>query len=76
MKNFLGTCVDNPFKTMDKLCKIIDKGKKITRKLFFESCDIDEELKKLMRKFPRDFEFYQSGQYMFYVWSAIEHFYI
>lgn len=75
MKEFIGTCVDNPFRDLGKLCEIIESGRKVSRKKFFDTCNIEDELKKIMRKFVNDFCFFRSGDIWFYEWSAIEHFF-
>ena len=75
MKEFIGTCVENPFGTVSKLNAIIDKGCKVSRKRFFETCDLLDEEKNVMRQYPNDFRFYVSGKIWFYEWSCIEHFY-
>ena len=79
MKQFQGTCVDNPFRTLDRLNEVIDGGKEISRAMFVAQCNINTEggfLRDLMKEYPRDYVYYKSidGIY-FYTWSAIEHFF-
>lgn len=75
-RTFAGTCVHNPFGSIENLQRIIDSGIKCNREHFFRECEVDDEIKKMIKAFPRDFVFYRtkSGVY-FYTWSAIEHFY-
>lgn len=75
MASFIGTCVGNPFGNPDRLCEIIDNGRPITKRTFFKNCDLEDKIKKEMRLFPHDFEFFKSGRIYFYTWSCIEHFY-
>ena len=77
MKQFIGTCVNNPWRNPWKLNSIIEQGKPISREDFLASCEVAAETELEMRRFPHDYEFYQSCQgIMFYTWSAIEHFYL
>jgi hypothetical protein len=76
VKQFIGTCVENPFRSVSKLNFIIEHGKGISQKEFLASCEIEPETELEMSRFPNDYEFYQSCDgIMFYTWSAIEHFY-
>ena len=75
MKSFFGTCIGNPFRSTEKLDRIIDNAKPISKAQFLRSCDVDDTTKHDIRRFPRDYTFYQSGGVMFYEWSRIEHFY-
>lgn len=76
MKQFIGTCVNNPFHTIDKLNSIIDKSIPITRGCFLNRCEVPEKVKREMYQFPNDFEYrHSTNGIAFYIWSAIEHFY-
>ena len=76
MKQFIGTCVENPFHSLRELESVIDKGVPITKGCFLNRCDVPLDIQDMMRQFPHDFEYYQSnGGIAFYTWSAIEHFY-
>jgi hypothetical protein len=75
MKEFIGTCVENPFGSVDRLCEIIDKAKNVSRKAFFTVCDLSEDEKRIMRQYPNDFRFFCNGAIFFYEWSRIEYFY-
>ena len=75
MKILIGTCINNPFSSVNKLCNVIDKGRPLSRKRFFEECDVEEETRSLMKEYPHDFRFYQYKDIFFYTWSSIEHFY-
>jgi len=74
-KTLIGTCVDNPFREMEKLEKIIDEAKKISKRTFFKRCEIALEIEEDIKRFPNDYEFYKYQEIYFYRWSAIEHFY-
>ena len=74
-KYFIGTCVGNPFKTVNALIQIIDKGIKISRKCFIENCDLDERLIGEMKTYKYDYEYFNSGGIFFFTHSAIENFY-
>ncbi len=76
MKELIGTCVNNPFRTLDRLNSVIDKSIPITRGCFLNRCNVETETKTLMKQYPNDFEYYHSTNGIaFYVWSTIEHFY-
>ncbi len=77
MKQFQGTCIDNPFRTLDRLNNVIDNGREISKAMFMAQCNINEDgLRNLMKQYPHDFVYSKSidGIY-FYTWSAIEHFF-
>ncbi len=78
-KQYIWSCVTNPFKTIDKLSCIIDNAKEITKETFFKNCDfipIDYvENKKQFDLYPNDFSFYKYKTIYFYTHSAIEYFY-
>ena len=74
-KESIGTCVDNPFSSVEKLTDIIERGKEISKKHFLDSCNVPDEIQADMLRFPRDYRYYKSGNVMFYEWSAIEHFF-
>jgi len=82
MKQFIGTCVDNPFGDIGTLIDIVDnRAKQISKKAFLQNCDVLPELINTMQTYPNDYEFYKSEipftkqRVYFYTWSAIEHFY-
>jgi len=75
MKEFIGTCVNNPFERIELLVEITEGAKKISKKKFFENCFIHPDIIKIIKKYPYDYEFYQYKDIMFYIWSGIEHFY-
>jgi len=74
-----GTCVDNPFRTVNDLEQCLEKGEEIELSVFLTMCEVSPELERSMRDFPRDYRFevsYYGGERIFYfTWSAIEHFY-
>ena len=43
-KEIIGTCVENPFKSIEKLKDIIDNAIEITKSDFLKHCSIDDEL--------------------------------
>jgi hypothetical protein len=85
---FIGTCVDNPFKSVSKLTKIIDSGKEISKATFLKHCEINKEdsfgtisfsvNKKEMSEYPNDFEYYHvpKTNIYFFTNSAVEFFFI
>ncbi|KKM80289.1 hypothetical protein LCGC14_1341400 [marine sediment metagenome] len=75
MKQFQGTCVGNPFNSVEELCSVIDEAHEIKMGTFIRNCKPDPELKKEFRRFPRDFTFHKNRGIYFYTWSMIEHFY-
>ena len=79
MKEFYGTCVDNPFTSVGDLCQVVETAKPITRETFIKQCDTTPELRAELREWLYDYEFYHYrgilGNVYFYAWSAIEYFY-
>lgn len=75
MKQAIGTCVYNPFGTVRELERVIDAGRKVSRRRFLMNCDVDEATRAQIKQFPDDYEFFRSGAIWFFTWSAIEHFY-
>lgn len=74
-KEFIGTCVDNPFGRVERLDHILDNAKKISKKRFLRECEIDKELVKDMRQYPQDYQFFEYGRIMFFEHSRIDFFY-
>ncbi len=80
MKTFIGTCVGNPFRSVDDLCQVIDDAREISKKTFLKRCDVPSEQRQDFTDFPNDVSFFVyngkigRGIY-FYTWSMIEHFY-
>ncbi len=79
MKQFIGTCVENPFASVGDLCQVVETAKPIMRETFIKQCDTTPELRTEFRAWLYDYEFYHYqgiiGNIYFYTWSAIEHFY-
>ena len=76
MKDFIGTCVENPFGRIEELSRIIEKGKVISKTRFMGACAVHPDTLKDMKRFPHDYEYFQSlDRIYYYEWSAIEHFY-
>lgn len=77
----MGSCVNNPFKSVARLSKIIDEAKTISKKEFLENCDIEDfkiydmKFKRAIKEFPNDFEFFRNGKIIFFTHSCIEHFF-
>jgi len=74
-KEFVGTCVDNPFKTASALQNIIIGAHCITRKSFLMNCNVPKDVKDLMLSYPHDFGYFRNGEVYYYTHSAIEYFY-
>ena len=74
-KECFGTCVDNPFETVEELSDIIENAHEITKRTFIKRCEVDSEIKAQMRRFPYDYVYYKNGNIYFYTWSVIEHFF-
>lgn len=78
-RDFIGTCVGNPFASVGDLCQVVETARVISKKTFLANCIVLPDTLKSFRQFPRDYEFahYKGiiGDYYFYTWSAIEHFY-
>ena len=75
MKEFIGTCVENPFDRIEELVRITENGKEITAKTFRQHCSIHPDILKDMRQFPNDYTYYKFQDIYYYEWSAIEYFY-
>lgn len=76
---FIGTCVTNPFPTVDELSEVIDSALEIKPATFYRWCDVPDEAKQFINALHNDYTFYKSRYrglvIYFYTWSAIEHFY-
>ena len=75
MKEFIGTCVDNPFGRIETLEEVTENAKKISKQTFLKDAVVQPDILKEMRQYPADYEFYRYKNIVFYTWSAIEHFY-
>jgi len=75
MKQFMGTCVENPFGRIETLVEVVENAREITKQTFARHCAIHPDILKQMHQFPNDYEFYKYHNTYFYTWSAIEHFY-
>ena len=75
MKEFMGTCVENPFGRIEVLCEVVENAKDITKRTFFRHCSVHPDTKQAMRQYPRDYSFGKYKDTYFFVWSCIEHFY-
>jgi len=82
-KEFIGTCVDNPFEDMGTLVNVVDNySREIDVQEFLANCYVHPETIEEMQRFPKDFGFYKSKvlwdqpySIYFYRHSAVEHFY-
>ena len=74
-KQFIGTCVSNPFRSTNKLQDVIDSADEITKDEFLDECDVDERTMVDMDEYPNDFEYCRSGDVYFFTHSATEHFF-
>ena len=83
-KEFIGTCVENPFNTLDTLVNVVENyAIQITKATFLKYCIISKDLLKDMARFPDDYEFYKSYEHKnpkskliyFFTHSAVEYFY-
>lgn len=72
---FIGTCVDNPFRTFEMLIVVIGVAVEIKKATFLRACAVDHLKRADFKRFPNDYSFFKSGNVYFYEWSAIEHFY-
>ncbi len=75
MSEFIGTCVENPFESVETLGEVIDKAKNIGRTRFLEKVDVEEEDRKMMFQFPHDYDYFVYGNIYFFTHSMIEHFF-
>ena len=87
-KFFVGSCVNNPFHSINKLQDITDNSREIMRVTFLKRCSVRNihflyniegmSLKENMRKYPHDFSFNKSkiDDVYFFTHSCIEYFYM
>ncbi len=75
MKEFIGTCVENPFSSLRILQKVIEDAKAISKQTFLKHCEVEPHILHAFNEYPNDYEFYRYNEVCFYTWSAIEHFY-
>lgn len=85
MMEYIGCCVDNPFRTVARLNDVIDGGRKVSKKKFLETVDaIDEDFMlwdqpviPQMKQFPHDFAFFHNKKdnIWFFTNSCIEFFF-
>jgi len=74
-KSFIGSCVDNPFRSVEALTDVIEKGQPISRRRFIRNTILDEDIIANMRYWINDYTYYLSGKIFFYEHSRIEYFY-
>jgi len=78
-KQFLGDCVHNPFDSKEELDNIINDAIEISKKEFLENVEIDigddDTMRRMIKEYPNDFEFFKNNDIYFLRHSAIEYFY-
>lgn len=74
-KQFMGTCVENPFNSISMLCEVVENAKEITKRTFFKHCFVHPETSQQMKQFPHDYSYSKYKNIYFFTWSRIEHFY-
>lgn len=74
-KEFIGTCVENPYGRIETLCEIVENAVQISKKTFLKHCVVHPCTLISMKHFPNDYEYFKCKNVYFYRWSAIEHFY-
>jgi len=75
VKEFIGTCVENPFDRIEELTRIVENGEELDELEFRRHCLIHPDILRDMEQYPNDYAFYKFRDIYYYVWSAIEHFY-
>jgi len=75
MKNFIGTCIHNPFESRKAFDRVVKGAGKCSKTQFLRECNVHSDIVKMIKAYPNDFEFYRYGNIYFYKWSGIEHFY-
>ena len=80
MKTFFCDCTNPDYETLgisdaNEFSDLIDEAKEITKEEFLENCEIPEETKELLKRFPDDFDFFRNGDIYFFTHSWIEHFF-
>lgn len=73
-------CVNWDKDNIEELEEIIDNATSIESEEFFDNCEVDEKIDKMIDDFPSDFEYYKSENrkdetIYYFVWSAVEHLY-
>jgi len=74
-RQFIGTCVENPFGRIDTLCNIVEGAYEITKDVFLSHCYVDELTIEQMEEYPNSYKFYVFEGIYFFSNSAIEYFY-
>ena len=64
MKECIGTCVDNPFGR--ELDSIVDRARPLAKRRFLAECDLPDEIKAQMKRYPNDYRYSQTGDIWFY----------
>ena len=75
-KEFIGTCVENPFRRIETLTKIVENAREITKRTFLKYAIVHPDILANMRQFPDDYTFWKCKNVYYYEWSAIEYFYV
>lgn len=76
---WIGSCIRNPFPTVEELSEVIESAREITWRTFSKWCDAPDKLREFRILFPHNYTFYKSRfrglVIYFYEWSRIENFY-
>ena len=80
MKNFVCDCVNPNYeelniKDINEFIEFIDESEEINKKKFLDECEVEDVLKKEIKKFPNDFRFCRNEEIYFYTHSMIECFF-
>ena len=74
-KEFIGTCIENPFDWTETLITVVEKAKEITKKTFLKHCIITNKQKTDIKEYPNDYTFWKNQNIYFYCHSCVEYFY-
>lgn len=66
---------NNPFKSLDELCIIIDEAEEITKAQFLAICKVTHKLARNMKQYPNDYTYHRNREIYFYTHSAMQYFY-
>jgi hypothetical protein len=75
MRYYIGNCINNPFERIELLVEVTERAKTITKKTFLAGVYLDDKIKKNIKDYPDDFEFFSYKGIYFFTHSGIEYFY-
>jgi len=75
MKQYIGDCTGGTFSSQEKQDEILFKARKMSKKKFLLECNVDDETKADMKRFPHDYIFWRYKDICFHEWSRIDFFY-